>query len=244
MASTVIVDTDILIYKAAVLNEYEIQWDEETTSQVLDKDRAVRAIEGELHKLLKKTSTDKYLLVISHDLNFRYGVLPTYKYQRQDIKEPELREWLKQYCRDNHPWLTYPWCEGDDVMAMVATSDPEKYIMATIDKDLLQVPGIHYHWSKDELSVIEDDEADWWFYMQILMGDPCDGYKGIPGIGPVKAERILEGVPMSDAWPVVLAQYQAKGLTKSDALQQARVARILRHNEYDYANQVVRLWTP
>src|SRR5690606_15306825 len=91
---------------------------------------------------------------------------------------------------------------------------------------------------------VSEEEADRYFYMQVLTGDPTDGYSGCPGIGPKRAERLLDGVGLEDMWSVIVETYEAKGLTEEDALQQARVARILRKNDYDFKNKSPMLWAP
>ena len=47
-----------------------------------------------------------------------------------------------------------------------------------------------------------------------------------------------------EAWQVVVETYASKGLTEEEALQQARVARILRHTDYDVEKEEVVLWKP
>ena len=66
------------------------------------------------------------------------------------------------------------------------------------------------------------------FYKQILSGDPGDGYQGLKGIGPVKAEQILARYDREVWWSSIVEEYIDRGLTEKDALQQARVARICR----------------
>ena len=45
-------------------------------------------------------------------------------------------------------------------------------------------------------------------------------------------------------WKGVVETYFTKGLTEGDALIQARLARILRHEDYDYKKKEPILWTP
>ena len=60
-------------------------------------------------------------------------------------------------------------------------------------RSLLMVPGNHYNFVKDEFYYITEEQGLRNFYMQCLIGDRADNIKGIPGIGPKKAEKILEG---------------------------------------------------
>lgn len=78
---------------------------------------------------------------------------------------------------------------------------------------------------------------------QTLCGDSTDGYKGCPSVGAKTAEKILD-VPTGDMWSEVLATYEKKGLTYEDALIQARIARILRGDEYNLDTGEMNLWTP
>ena len=64
----------------------------------------------------------------------------------------------------------------------------------------------------------------------------------IPGIGPKKANNLLEGQKPADYWGIIVQAYKAVGLTEEDALVQARVARILRCEDYEKGG--VKLWNP
>ena len=69
----------------------------------------------------------------------------------------------------------------------------------TIDKDLLMIPGEHYNFVKKEFQRVEYLQGLKHFYMQCLQGDRSDNIKGIPGIGPKKAESILSGCVTNQA---------------------------------------------
>ena len=77
--------------------------------------------------------------------------------------------------------------------------------------------------------------------MQTLTGDPTDGYSGCPSIGKVSAERILKD---NSTWQAVVDTYKKKKLSEDAALQQARVARILRASDYDFKKKEIKLWLP
>ena len=90
---------------------------------------------------------------------------------------------------------------------------------------------------------VTPEEADRWFYMQTLTGDATDGYSGCPGGGPKKAEAILEAAG-ENPWPAIVAAYEKAGLSEEAALQQARVARILRASDYNFKKKEPILWKP
>lgn len=77
---------------------------------------------------------------------------------------------------------------------------PLEPIICGIDKDLLQVPGLHYSWPiirsgkvvrEGIFREISKEEGMRRFFTQALTGDVSDNIKGIHGIGPKKAEKLL-----------------------------------------------------
>ena len=123
--------------------------------------------------------------------------------------------------------------EADDVMGIMATEPhpTEDRIIVSIDKDMRQIPA---KVSRDGETVenIPQRLADYWFMIQTLAGDSTDGYNGLPNVGVKTAEKMIQrytNVPLLDLWKIVVGAYKAKGFTKKEALQQARVAHILRH---------------
>ena len=63
--------------------------------------------------------------------------------------------------------------------------------VVSIDKDLDQFVGWHYNPKKKIRYLISPNDAIRFFYYQMLVGDTADNVKGVKGIGPKKAERIL-----------------------------------------------------
>ena len=64
-------------------------------------------------------------------------------------------------------------------------------IIASIDKDLKQVPGRHYNFVTRVMEDVSEFQGWYNFYTQLLVGDPTDNIKGCPGIGKVKAAKAL-----------------------------------------------------
>lgn len=114
----------------------------------------------------------------------------------------------------------------------------------TIDKDLKSVPGNHWNPDKKELGVVavSEEDADFFFLTQAIAGDNTDNYKGVPGIGMVRAARLLE--KESPSWETVVSAYAKADLPESEALLNARMARILRSSDWDAETNTVNLWNP
>jgi 5'-3' exonuclease len=87
---------------------------------------------------------------------------------------------------------------------------------------------------------------------QLLDGDLK--FRNIPRVlksGPRKGQSVNEWLQVKldrhfgeNWWTSVVSAYEKVGLTEADALIQARCARILRHGEYDFKKQKVKLWEP
>ena len=77
-----------------------------------------------------------------------------------------------------------------------------------------------------------------------MIGDAVDNYKGCPKVGEVSGEKILRDAEKKgeDLWETVVNRYIKAGLTKEDALLNARMARILRKCEYNPKTKEVKLW--
>jgi DNA polymerase-1 len=101
------------------------------------------------------------------------------------------------------------------------------------------IPGKLYR--QGELLDISLEDANRYHMMQTLTGDATDGYPGCPGVGPKTAEKLLAG-PEDTWWGSVLQAYQKAGCTDDDALMNARMAYILR--DENWQNGEVKLWNP
>ena len=257
---TALIDADILAYQAAAVSEKATDWGDGLWTLHAFEEEAALAFETSLNRVLEKVEATNFLLAFSDSQNWRKDVLPTYKGNRAETRKPMLLKWVRQYAH-KYGCITIPTLEGDDVLGIWATTksklDPvREFIICTTDKDLKTIPGKHYNFGRDEFFEISEHEADKWHMMQTLTGDTTDGYTGCPGVGPVGAAKILqkaldEGTPWANSkqlkeiyWKHVVAAYDKAGFGEEEALAQARVARILRAEDYDTIQKKVILWTP
>ena len=241
-----LIDADILVFRfaSAFSKDEEIDWGGGLKSNVDNYELATAQIDRFTKFLMSKTFSTKATMCFTSKVNFRYGVLPTYKHNRTGMKKPRLMKSLVQYLKSNYPFKEKHGLEADYIMGIMATNETDSCI-ATIDKDLLQIPGRHYNWNHGWMCHVEKEDADNFFWQQCLSGDPGDGYHGIPGVGAKTAETILSNIKDDDnIWDVIVQEYVKKGLTEEKALQQARVARICRAENYNYDKGEVILWEP
>ena len=89
---------------------------------------------------------------------------------------------------------------------------------------------------------ITKDEGARWHLIQTLAGDQTDGYPGVPGIGVKRAVALFEKEGYS--WKTVVKAFADKDLNAYTAIQNARLARILTVDDYDFEKEQPILWTP
>lgn len=136
-------------------------------------------------------------LVLSGPGNYRekLATLKPYKGNR----DPEHKPFHYQAIRD---YLTGLWGayvvhgrEADDEISIRAAEHArkkERYVVASIDKDLEQIKGWHYDYRQHVFVHLSKDDADRMFWIQVLAGDPTDNIGGACGIGVVKADKMLQ----------------------------------------------------
>ena len=124
-------------------------------------------------------------------------------------------------------------------MGIYSTKNPGN-IICSPDKDMRQIPGKLYN--MEETTLISNDEGSKWHLVQSMAGDQTDGYSGCPSIGVKRATTIFENKGYS--WKAVVETFEEKGLTEDDALINARLARILTANDYDFKHKKPIPWTP
>lgn len=238
--TTLIIDADTILYQSLTNAEEETEFDDDLWMLTCDHRKARSSFDDRIDWLMKTSDADDYILCFSHAENFRKDVYPLYKANRKKTRKPMGFKEFREKVMTDYNNVVKPRLEADDTVGILATK-LDDCIIYSEDKDLLQIPGKHM---KDEATIeVTTYEGDRFHMMQTLTGDPVDGYPGCPGVGPVKAEKLLGNDP-SEWWGVVVDTYTKAGLTEADALTMARVSRILRLSDWDMEQQEPILWTP
>lgn len=249
---TLLIDADIVAYQVAARNETKYDFEDgQAPAIVIDGDKALRDVEEALSGFAATLKAQRTVVCLSDPKkNWRKRLEPTYKLKRKDTPKPALLMAVKDYLFKEYGKAIVPWLEADDVMGILATTPgrADEVVIVSEDKDMRGIPGLVYHPHRPENGVmlISRLDADRFHLWQALVGDPTDGYPGCPGIG--KASEYAEDILLLDdpleMWDCVLEAYASKGLKEPDAILQARLARILRHGDYDRPAGKVRLWDP
>lgn len=140
----------------------------------------------------KPLEGDSYQCYLTGKGNYREFVAVTapYKGNRVDKAKPIHYDAIRQHLIDAWKAVVIDGMEADDAIAIA--HDPYETIIVSIDKDFDQLPGVHYNFVKKLEYTVTEHEAMRFLYEQILTGDVADNIKGIRGVGPVKAKKILK----------------------------------------------------
>jgi len=217
VVKTLLIDGDIIAYRAAFsVGDLGYTWEVEAKV-----DDLMDYIIGET--LVFSSGTD-YTTYLTGRNNFRHDIAVTaeYKGNRKSTPKPVMLADARRYLVDSYRGVVINGQEADDAIAIAATkNDPETTVVASIDKDMLQIPCWHFNFVKGEWTFVEPSDGTKFFYKQILTGDAADNIKGLLRVGPVKADKLLEGLTEEkDLYEAVVKAYDGD---KGRVLENARL---------------------
>lgn len=192
-----------------------------TEDFIVDADKVVEPVENALQatkelleSIISATGATSWKLYLTGEGNFREKIAVTlpYKGNRDSLHKPVWYKEIKEYLIGVWKAEVVNGMEADDALGIqqirsnTFTDHPnctcDRYvdfdvnqsssIICSIDKDLDQIPGWHYNFTKKEKYWVTEFEADKNFYIQMLTGDRVDNIPGLKGIGPKTAEKLLE----------------------------------------------------
>ena len=181
-----LIDGDVLLHQSV--------WEKTSLAECIEK------LEELITYCQEQVFSDDYLIAVGGPNNFRELIYPLYKRsvsrEKSRQNKSEFFDELKNYLSNRENVVISYGCEADDLLriwANEARAADKEYIVCSIDKDLKCIVGKHYNLSKQTIEDITEDWADTFYWKQILMGDSVDNIPGIEGIGPKKADKLLEG---------------------------------------------------
>ena len=237
---SLLIDADYIVYKCCAANETEIDWGDDVIVVSSRFSEAYNMVERELFKIATDLGCfDDSILFFTDSINFRKSIDTAYKGHRNRKKPCGYKRVINKL-KEDYQVVVMPQLEADDAIGIYATKE-QGHTICSPDKDMRQIPGDLYDFS-DGVVTITKEEGERWHYVQTLAGDQTDGYSGVPGFGIKRAAAFFEENGYS--WNSVVQAFESKGLDESVALQNARLAKILQHTDYDFDSQSVKLWTP
>jgi DNA polymerase-1 len=247
VTKVLLLDGDVVAYRFAYSAEVAVEWEEDQWTVTADAKKAREDMLDYIEGVRWDLKADTVVVALSHHENFRKSLYPDYKANRTGRK-PIILKPMREALASAYESYIIPTLEADDVIGRIATAGHTEfeYVVASIDKDFLSIPGRHYDLNSKTSYKVTEAEADYWHMLQTLTGDRVDNYPGCPGVGLKRAEKLLDPLKgdLPAMWAAVVKAYEKAKLTEEDALLQARLARILRSSDWNTEEEKVILWNP
>lgn len=256
MTRTLLLDSDIYAYQDSSKGETRVYWDGDGNVDQIPEtiEEIASRLDDTIARITERLKADAVIVCLSCDRqdNFRKDFYPDYKENRAGAVKPLQLMAAKEYLAREYQSYKKPRLEADDVMGILSTHPTlikGSKVIVSEDKDMQTIPGLLFNPRKDtRIQTMVELQADRFHLYQTLRGDPTDGYPGAPGIGPVKAEALMEGYFDGDVgafWrDVLIPTFIGRAKDEAFALSQARCARILRASDYDFKRKEPIPWTP
>lgn len=155
---------------------------------------------------------DKWQLYLTGSNNFRKGIATSHPYKgNRTTPKPEHLPAVRDHLVQKWGAVIAEGQEADDAIAIEATTLGDNCVMVSIDKDFKQIPGNHYNFVKREHFYVTQEDGLRFLYKQILIGDSTDNIIGLYGIGPKKADKMLEECTTEqDMYNVAVEAYESE----------------------------------
>jgi 5'-3' exonuclease len=229
----VLIDGDIIAYRAAF-----------STEQMGSSDTE-RKVDDLIDFILEKTVLfpellEDYVVYLTGKGNFRHEIAKSYVYKgnRKDVQKPRHLQHARDYMHGKYEAIVSSGEEADDLIAIEAARLNYDACVASIDKDMLQIPCWHFNIVRGDYTKVTPEEGIKFFYTQILTGDRADNIVGLFRVGPKKAEKILEGATEErDLWDRVVKAYDGD---EDRVVENARLLWLRRKEEEIWLPPTVR----
>jgi len=207
----VLIDADSLMYFSSYGSEED---------QILSETKLQEKIYDILNIVGQSYNIEKYYIFVKGQDNFRYKIYPNYKGKRP-AKHPVI-DVLNQFLVQEFGAIESHNAESDDYVFSYSQTPEYKgrTIICSVDKDLLQIPGIHYDYQKNKFHVIDEDTARYNLAIQMIMGDAADNVPGLFRYGIVKAQKLIKmGMTKFECIKVILKEYQKNSVNPKEEIR-------------------------
>lgn len=193
-----LIDSDLVAFRCAASAENE------------PEDIAILRVDKLMRDILEAVEAEEYLAFLTGPGNFRKQINPEYKANRKDQPLPIHLKACKDFLIQEWNAQATEGVEADDALGIEQWKycslpiddfgnthpDFKHTVICSLDKDMLQVPGMHYQWPiynrEGRFHQVFELDGLKTFYRQMLEGDTSDNVKGVTGIGKVKAAKLID----------------------------------------------------
>lgn len=157
-----------------------------------EEEEALKAFDMQIKALKNNLKAKNYKIYLTGKDNYRESVATILKYKgnREYTEKPYWFYNVREHAIKEHGAIVVNGNEADDACSVVAyrgyLANPNNptTVCASVDKDLRNTPGYHFHLDKDsEPELVTLEEANRGFYQQLLKGDKTvDNIPGCQGL--------------------------------------------------------------
>lgn len=169
MKEVCLIDGDIIGYRVGF------------TTQDVSTDIVRVRVDELIRRIVHDTASTSYRVFLSGTENFRYDLYPHYKENRKGKPKPVHLQYIREYLVRSHSGSVCVGWEADDELSMEQHRRGSGTIIASIDKDLLQVPGFHYDFVKNIERFVSPIDGLRHLYKQAISGDGADNIPSFDG---------------------------------------------------------------
>src|ERR1700744_2603910 len=139
----VIVDADIVCFRCAAASEND------------PEEGAIMRCNDLMYRIIQNTDAQTYTAWLSGGENVRKRIDPSYKANREGKVDPRYREAIKAHLIVDWNAKLTDGIEADDAISIEQCNyEFGESTIASIDKDLKQIPGYHYNFVKEEYETV------------------------------------------------------------------------------------------
>jgi 5'-3' exonuclease len=220
----VLIDGDIIAYRAAFSTEQ--MGSQDTRNKVDDLIQFIL----DSTVLFPEIGLD-YVVYLTGKGNFRDNIAKSHPYKgnRKSVQKPRHLQTARDHMESKYQAIISKGEEADDLIAKEAARLDYHACVASIDKDMLQIPCWHFNIVRGDYLKVEPYGGIKFFYTQILTGDTADNIVGLWKVGPVKAKKILEDAETEEElWDLVVKAYDGN---EDRVIENARLLWLRREEE-------------
>ena len=194
--------------------------------EVLDPTGFKNRLDSDISRILNDTSSSNYIYCLSSENNIRYEIATLQPYKGNRVSDKPFHYPLIEGEIKSRGSISIDRLEADDVMSILNNEidilhqwgQSKEAVICSSDKDLRTVPSLNYNITKGELKFIIEDDAEFNFFYQLLIGDDVDYIPHPWLLGEVKALNFLKelyGQPKCNYIKEIIPFYSKFLLTKN-----------------------------
>lgn len=179
----------------------------------LDVSYSLQVIKNKLSEIKSRYGKVMRVYVKGNGVNYRDTLytVQTYKGNRKTVK-PYYYDDMVDYLVKQWDAIKVDGKEVDDQVALDAFEASKPAVICSPDKDLDQIPGLHWNYIKSVQYEVAPIEAEMFFWEQMLSGDNADNIMGAWKVGPATAQKLVkqyydDGLTQIQIWNEVLEEY-------------------------------------